>query len=213
VHRISAAVAAIVVTTAVAAGAGQAAAGTAEAGTAAGWVVENPRPDGVFDIGDGSASLRFAGGTIECPVVAGWGRADSGTLRPNDFFGETGVTSYADCTGPGTAGLTVDSSPGTVFVPEAYDAGADRISGSAYPWTWGLFLTAPECQVDLYPQDSNAPAPLTYDNATATLATGPVDLVVTRAEGTGCADLPEVGDEVTYETTVVATPGFTVRPA
>jgi hypothetical protein len=218
VRRISAAVAAIVAATAgaVTVGAGQVAADAA-AGTAAGWVVVNPRADGGYDTDEGSASLHLAGGaTISCPLTAGWGRADSATLRPNDFFGETGVTTYGSCAGPGPAGVDVISSPGMVFVAEAYDAGADRITGSAYPWTWGVFLDAPDCQVDLYPRDSNAPAPLTYDNATstrpATLTTGPIDVVVARADGAGCAGVAAVGDEATYETTVVASPGFTVRP-
>ena len=177
----------------------------------------NPRADGGYDTDAGSASVHLASGaTIECSVTAGWGRADSGTSRPNDFFGETGVTTYGGCTGPGPAGLEVISSPGMVFVAEAYDAGTDRISGSAYPWTWGLFLDAPDCQVVLYAQDANAPAPLAYDNATTTLDLGPIAVVVTRADGAGCAGLAAVGDEATYETTVVAgseaTPGFTVRP-
>jgi hypothetical protein len=114
---------------------------------------------------------------------------------------------------PGAAGVEVFSSPGTVFVAETYDAASDRISGSAYPWLWGLFLETPDGQVDLYPADSNAPVPFTYDNRTATLDAGPVGLVVSRADGTGCTDLAEVGDELTFETTLVVTPRFTVRPA
>jgi len=182
---------------------------------ATGWVVENPSPDGIFATNEGSVSVVGAGTgvAITCPVLSGWGRADSATLRPNDFFGETGVTNAGDCTGPGSAGVEVISSPGTVFVAETYAAAADRIGGSAYPWLWGLFLEAPDCQVDLYAVDANAPAPLAYDNATATLEAGPIDVVATRAEGTGCADLATVGDRMTFQARLVATPGFTVHPA
>lgn len=217
---VAAIVAALAVPTVAVAGPAEAGPGdstaTAATATATGWVVENPSANGVFETNAGSTTVggTAGGGTISCPVVSGWGRADSGTLRPNDFFGETGVTNATPCTGgPGAAGLEVISSPGTVFVPETYDTAADRISGSAYPWLWGLFLEAPDCQVDLYAVDPNAPVPFTYDNPTGTLDAGPFDVVVTRAEGAGCADLAAVGDELTYDTTLVATPAFTVRPA
>jgi hypothetical protein len=42
---------------------------------------------------------------------------------------------------------------------------------------------------------------------------GPIPVVVEEADGTQCAGLGEVGDQMTYAFTYVATPGFTVRPA
>jgi hypothetical protein len=179
-----------------------------------GWVVDNPRADGLYDTHQGSATIGLASGaTISCSLVDGWGRAESGTLRPQDWFASTGVTSYGGCTGAGPAGVEVFSSPEMIFAPDSYDAGADRITGSTYTWIWGLFMDAPDCQIDLYPVDSDAPVPLTYDNPTATLDTGPIVVVATRADGAGCAGLAEVGDVLTYDTTFVVTPGITVRPA
>jgi hypothetical protein len=217
VHRMGVGVAAVVAVLAVAVGGGRAGADPAEFGTSTvtGWVVDNPRADGLYETREGSVTIVgvAGGGTISCALVDGWGWADSGTLRPNDFFGGTGGTTYGGCTGPGGTDLEVWSSPDMVFVPETYDAEADRLSGSAYPLTWGLFLDSPDCQVSLYPLDSNAPAPHSYDNRTATLDAGPVTVVAARADGTGCGALGEVGDELTFETTFVATPGFTVRPA
>jgi hypothetical protein len=206
---------AIAVSVMIVGGAGPAAAGAGPTeASATGWLVENPRTDGLFDTHEGSATIGLASGvTISCPLVDGWGRADSGTLRPQDLFGETGINTFAGCTGTGAAGLEVVSSPSMGLAPDAYDAGADRISGSALPQVWGLFLDAPDCELTLYAVDSDAPAPLTYDNRTATLDVGPIPVVVDEAAGTGCAGLGEVGDEMTYAFTYVATPGFTVRPA
>lgn len=196
------------------AGPAGAGAGTRADAAVSGWVVANQDPDGMFTTDEGSITIAgVGGGEVSCPLASGFGWADSGTLRPQDFFGEVGTTTYdAGCTGPGSAGLAVYSSPGTVLVAETYDAATDEIEGSAYPWLWGLFMETPGCQIDLYPVDSNAGAPLTFANATATLELGPVEVAVTRAEGAGCAGLPAVGDELTAELTLVATPGFTVHP-
>jgi hypothetical protein len=191
---------------------GPAGAGT---GTAvSGWVVENQDPEGMFVAWAGSVTVTgVAGGAVTCPLTDGFGWADSGTLRPQDVFAEVGITSYhSGCTGSGPAGLEVYSTPGTVLHAESYDAVTDRISGAAYPWLWGMLLDAPDCQVDLYPIDSNAGAPLTFDNGTATIELGPIEVAVTSAEGAGCAGLAAVGDEMTVDLTVVATPGFTVHP-
>jgi hypothetical protein len=153
-RRMSVTAAAIAASVIIAGGAGPAAGagpgpGPAET-TATGWLVENPRADGLFDTHEGSATIGLAdGATISCPLVDGWGRADSGTLRPQDLFGETGVNTYAGCTGDGAAGLEVFSSPSLGFAPEAYDTATDRISGSAYPQVWGLFLDAPDCEITL----------------------------------------------------------------
>jgi hypothetical protein len=177
-------------------------------------VVENPRPDGLYDTYEGSATVGLANGaTITCSVVDGWGRAESETLRPDGYFAGTGVTAYQGCTGPGAADVQVFSSPDMVFVADTYDPATDRITGVHYAWVWGLFLDAPDCQIDLYPVDPNGEAAITYDNRTKTLDTSPLAVVATRADGAGCAGLAQVGDELTFETTFVATPGFTVRPA
>lgn len=217
VHRRHVVRGAIVAALAVAVGAGPAAAEPAEAPapTVTGWVIENPRADGLYDTFEGSTTIVLASGeTVSCPLIDGWGRAHSGTVRPQDWFAVSGVTAFDNCTGPGAAAeLQVWSSPEMVFAPDAYDAAADRIMGTAYAWTWGLFLETPDCQVDVYAADPDGQAPLTYDNPTATLDTEPLAVVATRADGPGCAGLAQVGDELTFETTFVATPGFTVRPA
>jgi hypothetical protein len=223
VHRMNVVGAAVVGALALAlgAGVGPAAGDPAEAEAAApaptvtGWVVENPRADGLYDTFQGSATIGGAAGgtTITCPLTDGWGRAESGTVRPQDWFASSGVTTYGGCTGSGVAGLEIVSSPEMIFAPDAYDSAADRIIGSAYPGVWSLFLDAPDCQVDLYAVDSDAPTPLTYDNRTGTLDVDPIPVVATRAEGPGCAGLAQVGDVLTFEPTVVATPVFTVRPA
>ena len=135
------------------------------------------------------------------------------TVRPQDWFASSGIISYADCAGPGAAGLEVASTPGMVFAPDGYDAETDRITGTTYTMTWALGLLTPDCTITLYPPDDTVGTPLTYDNPTATLHTGPVALVVALVEGTGCDDLAHVGDEMTFETTIVPDPGFTVRPA
>ena len=218
-HRLRVAVAAVVAAVAVAGGGSPAGAGPAEAPDAdvTGWLVENPDPDGTFEIHEGSATVTnvASGATVSCPVLSGWGRADDGTLRPQDLFGETGGTAYGYEGGGCTAPRPIDgiiSSPGMVFHPETYDAAADRVDGAAYPWLWVSGIDAPDCVIDMYAVDANAPAPLTYDNRTGTLDIGPVVGEVTRADGAGCAGLARVGDSVTFETTVVATPVFTVRP-
>jgi hypothetical protein len=100
------------------------------------------------------------------------------------------------------------------FWPEAYDAAADRVSGAALPWLWALAIEAPGCWVEMYAEDPDfQQAPLTYDNRTGTLDIGPVEVVVTLADGAGCAGLAQAGDAMTFEATLVATPAFTVRPA
>jgi hypothetical protein len=181
-----------------------------------GWVVENPRVDGLYETNEGSVTIAnvTTGATISCSGVSGWwGRADSGTIRPQDWFANSGVTVYDACTGPGPADLQVISTPDLVFLADSYDAGADRVSGTAYPLTWGLFLDSPDCQVDMYAPDADVSAPLTYDNPTGTLDVEPVEVVATRAEGPGCAGVAAVGDVLTFATTLVLTPAFTVRPA
>jgi hypothetical protein len=219
-HRMRVAVAAVatavVAAVAVAVGAGPAGAGQAEAAVD-GWIVDNPDPDGMFETYEGSVTITnvTSGAAVSCPVLEGWGSADSRTLRPQDVFGETGFTTYGyeggGCTAP-TPITGVVSSPGMVFHPETYDAGADRVDGSAYPWLWASAIEAPDCWIDMYAVDSDAAAPLTYDNGTGTLDLGPVVGEVTAADGAGCAALAQVGDSVTFETTLVATPVFTVHP-
>lgn len=198
-------------------GAGPAAGMTAAepGGSAAeGWVVENARADGFYDTDGGSATVVDAGGaTLACPVVSGWGYADNGTVRPQDSFASSGGTLYSGCTGPGAEEVQVLSSPGLQFIAEGYDASADLVTGVTYPLLWGLFLDAPDCDVSLYPPVNDVVAPLSYDNRTATLRSGPLAVVAERVDGTDCAGLPQVGDEVTFETTMVMSPGFTVRPA
>jgi hypothetical protein len=220
-HGMRTVVAGVAAALAVGLGAGPAAASepAAEPASApAGWVVENPRADGTFDTNAGSATIvdTTSGVTLSCPAIGGWGRAPSGMLRPQDLFGESGVTTYSDegggCTGPAD-GVEIFSSPGILFAPGVYDAAADRVDGAAYPELWVLGIEAPGCSVDIYAQDPLAPAPLGYDNGTGTLDIGPVESVVTRADGTGCAGIAQVGDEVTFATTLEATPVFTVRPA
>jgi hypothetical protein len=215
-HRMRVAVAAVVAAVAVAVGAGPAGAGPAEA-AADGWIVENPDPDGMFETYEGSVTVTnvTSGAAVSCPLLDGWGSADSGTLRPQDTFGETGFTRYGyeggGCTAP-TPITGVLSSPGMVFHPQTYDAGADRVDGSALPWLWASAIEAPDCWIDMYAVDSDAPAPLSYDNEAGTLDLGPVVAEVAAADGAGCAALAQVGDSVTFETTLVATPVFTVRP-
>ena len=191
-----------------------AASGPSPAGT--GWVVANPDPDGLYETHEGSATLVnvTSGVTVSCTAIGGWGRADSGTLRPQDVFGETGMTTYGyegGCTGP-APGSGLVSTPGMVFAPEAYDAATDTIDGAAYPWLWALALDAPGCFVEMYAEDPDAAAPLTYDNGTGALEIGPVVAVVTSTDGPACAGLAQVGDTMAYEASLVATPTFTVRP-
>ena len=74
-RRMSVTAAAIAASVLFAGGAGPAAAaagpGPAET-TATGWVVENPRADGLFDTFEGSATIGLAdGATISCPLVDG----------------------------------------------------------------------------------------------------------------------------------------------
>ena len=212
--RIGAAVAAIMAGAAVTAGVGTAAAAPVEAEAATGWVVTTPDTDSLYEIHQGTASVRLAGGTtMTCPVISGWGRASAGTVPANANYSETGATGFGRCAGSPVAGLQVVSAPHMGITATAYDAAADRVAGPAYPRMWGLFLDAPGCRVSLYPEGPNAGVPSSYDNRTATLGIGPIDVVVARADGTACAGLAAVGDEVTYRSTVVATPGFTVRPA
>jgi hypothetical protein len=212
-------VAVVTVVAALAAGTGAGpAAGMAAAGpggsAAGGWVVENARADGFYDTDGGSATVVDAGGaTLACSVVSGWGYADNGTVRPQDSFASSGVTLYSGCTGPGVEDVQVVSSPGLDFVAEGYDASTDLVTGVTYPLLWGLFLDAPECDVSLYPPVNDVVAPLSYDNRTATLRSGQLTVVAVQVDGTDCPGLPQVGDEVTFETTMVVSPGFTVRPA
>ena len=212
--RIGAAVAAIVVGTAVTAGAGTAAAAPVEAEAVTGWVVSTPDTDGIYEIHQGNASVRLASGTtMSCPIASGWGRASARTVPGNGGYSETGNTAFGRCTGSPVAGLQVLSAPHMGITASTYDAVADRVAGPAYPRMWGLFLDAPGCRVSLYPEDPTAGVPSSYHNRTATLGIGPIDVVVARADGPACAGLAAVGDEVTYRSSVVATPGFTVRPA
>lgn len=215
-HRMRVAVAAVVAAVAVGVGAGPAGAGPAEAAVD-GWIVDNPDPDGMFDTDEGSVTVTnvTSGVAVSCPLLQGWGSADSATLRPQDTFGETGFTSYGYEGGGCTAPIPITgvlSSPGMLFHPQTYDAGADRVDGSAYPWLWASAIEAPDCWIDMYAADSDAPAPLTYDNETGTLDLGPVVAEVAAADGAGCAALAQVGDTMTFETRLVATPVFTVRP-
>lgn len=178
-----------------------------------GWVVENQDPEGMFLAAEGSIRvIGAAGGTVTCSLTDGFGWADSATLRPQDTFAEVGITSYSGCSGPGPAGMQVFSTPGTILHAETYDAATDRITGSAYPWMWGMLMDAPDCQIELYPIDHDAGAPLTFDNRTATIELGPLEVQVTAVDGAGCAGLAAVGDEMAVELTVVASPGFTVHP-
>lgn len=179
-----------------------------------GWVVENPRPDGTFDAVAGSATIAdtVTGDTISCTTVDGWGNADSGTLRPQDWFAWARMTTYTSCTGLGGTWEYVFS-PEIRVGADHYDPATDRITGDATVDIWGLFPTATGCDLSLYPIDPQAEVPMTYDNRSHTMDIGPVELVVEVADGPGCAGLPEVGDRMTFETTLVASPGFTVRPA
>ena len=211
-------VAVVTVAAALAAGTGAGpVAGMATAGpggpAAEGWVVEGARADGFYETDAGSATVVGAGGaTLACSVVSGWGYAANGTLRPQDSFASSGGAVYSGCTGLGPEGVEVISSPGLLFIAEGHDASADLVTGVTYPLTWGLLLDAPECDVSLYPAVDDV-APLSYDNRTATLRSGRLAVVAEQVEGTDCAGLPQVGDEVTFETTLVMSPAFTVRPA
>ena len=214
-HRIRTVVAAVVVASAAASGVGPAAAAPAEAAEPTGWVVENPRADGLFLTDEGSATVVnvTTGATVSCPVLYGSGEARSRTMRPQDLFGSTEFTAYGyeagGCTGPG---LGILSTPNLGFAVDAHDAAADRVDGSAVPLGWGFALDAPDCLAEAYPEVVGAASPLTYDNRTGAFEIGPVDVVVTRADGPGCAGLARVGDDMTFEATLVATPAFTVRP-
>jgi len=194
-----------------------AAAAEAEAGPVAvttGWVVENPHPDDLFETREGSATIvgSATGATIDCAVVDGVGRADSGTIRPNDWFGATIITTYTSCTGPGGPGIEVFS-PEIRMVPTAYDPVTDSLTGFAIVDIWGLFPTAPGCDGTLYATDPLVEVPMSYDNVTSTIEIGPVTTEVDEATGPDCSAFPPVGGEMTFETTLVASPGFTVRPA
>jgi hypothetical protein len=199
------------------AGTGLATAGAATAATEAvttGWIVENPHPDDLFETREGSATIvdSATGATISCAVVDGVGRADSGTIRPNDWFGATIMTTYTSCTGPGGPGIEVFS-PEIRMVPTAYDPVTDSLTGFAIVDIWGLFPAAPGCDVTLYATNPLYEAPMTYDNGNSTIDIGPVTAEVYEATGPGCSAFPPVGGEMTFETTLVASPGFTVRPA
>jgi hypothetical protein len=213
-----AALAGTVAALAIALGAGPSAAGTITASgptsPVTSWVVENFRADGTFDTPAGSATIVDAatGATISCETIDGLGRADSGTYRPQDSFATTYITQYGSCAGPGATGFEVFST-GYRLRATGYDAGADSITGLAIVDIWEMWLTTPECDVSLFPTDPLAQVPLTYDNRTSTVDTGTVTVAVYVTSGTDCAGLPEVGDEMTFETTLVASPGFTVRPA
>lgn len=216
-HRLRVAVAAALAAVAIAAGAGPAGAGPAEAPDVAGWIVENPAPNGMSETNEGAVTITnvTSGVTVSCPAVSGAVRADTDTIRPQDVFGETGFTHYGyeggGCTAP-TPIAGVLSSPGMVFHPQTYDAGADRVTGLALPWFWASAIEAPDCFIEMNATDPDSEAPLTYDNRTGTLELGPVVAEVGRVEGTGCAALAQVGDSMTFETTLVATPAFTVLP-
>jgi hypothetical protein len=222
-----AALARTVIALAVTAGAGTglatASAATTTATTAAaaapeavttGWIVENPHPDDLFETRAGAASIvdSATGATISCAAVDGIGRADSGTIRPNDWFGATIMTTYTSCTGPAGSGIEVFS-PEIRMVPTTYDPVTDSLSGFAIVDIWGLFPTAPGCDVTLYATNPLYEAPMTYDNGTSTIDIGPVTAEVYEATGPDCSAFPPVGGEMTFETTLVASPGFTVRPA
>jgi len=162
----------------------------------------------------GSATIvdSTTGGTISCAAVEGIGRADSGTIRDNDWFGATVMTGYGSCTGPGSAGLEVFS-PEIRLAPTSYDAATDVVTGFAIVDIWGLFPTTPGCDVTLYPTDPLAEVPMTYDNGSTTVDLGPVTTAVYEATGPDCSAFPGQGEEMTFATTLVASPGFTVRPA
>lgn len=188
--------------------------GPASGGPVDGWVVENPRADGSFDTRAGSATVvdPDTGATLSCAAIDGLGYAESGTYRPQDWFASTYISQYGSCTGPGATGLEVFS-PEIRFVATAHDPAADRVTAVGIVDIWGLLLTRPSCSVSLYPTDPLDLVPLTYDNRTATFATDPVTVEVSDAVGDECTGLPEVGDVLTFGTTLVASPGFTVRPA
>ena len=216
-RRIRTVVAAVAVASAAMGGAGPAAAGPAEATEPAGWVVENPWANGNFLTDEGSTTIVNVrtGATVSCPVLQGSGWTRNGTVAPTALFGSTQFTTYGyeagGCTGP-TPVLGVISTPNLYFAADAYDAAADRVHGSAVPLGWGALLDTPDCQVDMYPEEVATDWPLTYDNSTGILDIGPVDVVVTAADGAGCAGLAQVGDPLTFEATLVASPIFTVRP-
>jgi hypothetical protein len=193
--------------------------GVANAGAVAGspsdgWVVENPRADNLFDTTAGSATIvdSTTGATIACSAVEGIGRADSGTIRPNDWFGSTVMTAYSSCTGPGTPDAEVFS-PEIRLAPTSYDPATDIVTGFGIVDIWGLFPTTPTCDVTLYPTDPLVEVPMTYDNGTKTVELGPVTTAVYEATGADCSAFPAEGQEMTFSTTLVASPGFTVRPA
>ena len=181
----------------------------------AGWSVENLNPDGwSYEFASGSATLvdTGSGATISCQAYGGWGRALNGTIPQDGSIGENWASIYDSCTGPGAEDLEVDS----IYLwygPTDYDAGADRVTGWAAADIWTLGLTWPDCLVDMYNVDPNTHVPMTYDNRSRTLTFGPITASVMKADGDGCAGRPDVGDVMTFETTlVVAAPGFTVRP-
>lgn len=191
--------------------------GSASALTApAGWVVENLNPDGwSYEFASGSATLvdTGSGATISCQVSGGWGRALNETVPQDGAIGENWASIYDSCTGLGADDLEVDSIYLWYGATE-HDAAADRVTGWAAADLWTLGLTWPDCLVDLYNVDPNTLVPMTYDNRARTLTFGPITASVAKAEGGGCAGRPAVGDVMTFETTlVVASPGFTVRPA
>ena len=210
---------AVAVVAALAAGMGAGPAGgttaAAPGGPAAeGWVVENARADGFYETYAGSATIVDAdGATVACPVVSGWGYAEDGTVRPQDSFASAAWTIYSGCTGPWAEDVEVISSPDLWFMAQGYDASADLVTGVTYPLAWGVFLDAPECDVSLYQPVNDVVAPMSYDNRTATVRSGRLVVEVHQVDGTDCAGLPQVGDEVTFETTMVMSPAFTVRPA
>lgn len=180
-----------------------------------GWVVENLNADGwSYEFASGSATLvdDGPGAMISCQTYGGWGRALDGTIPQDGAIGENWASIYDSCTGPGADGLEVES----IYLwygPTDYDAEADRVTGWAAADIWTLGLTWPDCLVDLYNLDPSTHVPMTYDNRSRTLTFGPITATVARADGGGCAGRPEVGDVMTFETTlVVASPGFTVRP-
>jgi hypothetical protein len=192
-------------------GAGPAGAAPGEGAVPAvdGWVVENPRADGLYDTFEGSA--RLVGGSdvaIGCSAADGWGRADNETVPAESFVAGTGVTGYTGCAGTEGPDVQLYSSPDMVFVAEAYDATADRIAGSAYVWTWGLFLVAPDCDLTMYAADSDVAVPFTYDNPTGSFDIGPLVVSVHSADGTGCAGIAQIGDLLTFDTDTVATPAL-----
>jgi hypothetical protein len=154
-----------------------------------------------------------SGATISCQTSGGWGRALDRTIPQDGAIGENWGSIYDSCTGPGADGLEVQS----VYIwygPTDYDAETDRVTGWASADLWALGLIWPDCEVDLYNVDPSTHVRMTYDNRSRTLTFGPITASVDRTSGVGCAGLPEVGDVMTFETTLdVASPGFTVRPA